>query len=286
VANASQPSPSPLDASPLAPGRETAIAGPGTMCAAQVVLTPPIGSARPPPWMRLNARPSRSGSLVTPTSPISRPITAWTFLSTGSAWAASNGRSASHHGDFSCFARRAGRRQQRPQTEFAWGGKHRRRDVARWVCAALRTGKCPRRIISSLHGGWGASHVHPGPYLRYGHASGHPHALERGRAADLVQRHEGTIGAGTLSGKLKLVASGSSALDLVDTFTLLGDPATNLNLTLVPWTNKYICRSSSVSQAEGRAVNNVKPTPKIVQQKSRGPPSGAALLPCKTWRLR
>jgi hypothetical protein len=110
--------------------------------------------------------------------------------------------------------------------------------------------------------------------------------LERGRGADLVQRHEGTIGAGTLSGKLKLVASGSSALDLVDTFTLLGDPATNLNLTLVPWTNKYICRSSSVSQAEGRAVNNVKPTPKIVQQKSRRPPSGAALLPCKTWRLR
>ena len=42
---------------------------------------------------------------------------------------------------------------------------------------------------------------------------------------------------GTLAGKLELVASGSSALDLVDTFTLLGDPATNLNLTLVPWAN-------------------------------------------------
>ena len=75
------------------------------------------------------------------------------------------GWSASHHGDLSCFARRAGRRQQRPQPESAWGGKHRRRDVARWVCAALRTGQCPRRIIRSLHGGWGASHVHPGPDL-------------------------------------------------------------------------------------------------------------------------
>ncbi|MFZ1631127.1 MAG: hypothetical protein WAV70_19645, partial [Anaerolineae bacterium] len=41
----------------------------------------------------------------------------------------------------------------------------------------------------------------------------------------------------TLAGKLNLVASGSGALDLVDTFTLLGDPATNLNLTLVPWTH-------------------------------------------------
>ena len=26
--------------------------------------------------------------------------------------------------------------------------------MARWVCAALRTGQCPRRIIGALHGGW------------------------------------------------------------------------------------------------------------------------------------
>ena len=67
-----------------------------------------------------------------------------------------------------------------------------------------------------------------------GVATGHQQLAE-GFLASVFQRHEGTIGAGTLSGKLKLVASGSSALDLVDTFTLLGDPATNLNLTLVPW---------------------------------------------------
>jgi len=33
------------------------------------------------------------------------------------------------------------------------------------------------------------------------------------------------------------MASGSSALDLVDTFNLLGDPATRLNVTLAPWSN-------------------------------------------------
>ncbi|MBK9613498.1 MAG: hypothetical protein IPO34_19265 [Dehalococcoidia bacterium] len=68
-----------------------------------------------------------------------------------------------------------------------------------------------------------------------GVATGHQPA--QGFLASTFQRHEGTIGAGTLAGKLQLVASGSSALDLVDTFTLLGDPATNLNLTLVPWTH-------------------------------------------------
>ena len=67
-----------------------------------------------------------------------------------------------------------------------------------------------------------------------GVANGHQQ-LAQGFLASAFQRHEGTIGAGALSGKLKLVASGSSALDLVDTFTLLGDPATHLNLTLVPW---------------------------------------------------
>ena len=70
-----------------------------------------------------------------------------------------------------------------------------------------------------------------------GVATGHQ-LLAQGFLASALQRHEGTIGAGTLSGKLELVASGSSALDLVDTFTLLGDPATRLNLTLVPWTRE------------------------------------------------
>ena len=69
-----------------------------------------------------------------------------------------------------------------------------------------------------------------------GVATGH-HQLAQGFLAATVQRQEGTIGAATLAGKLALIASASSALDLLDTFTLLGDPATHLNLTLVPWTN-------------------------------------------------
>ena len=85
-------------------------------------------------------------------------------------------------------------------------------------------------LLRAAEGGavavWGATGL--------GVATGHQQ-LAQGFLASAFQRHEGTIGAGTLSGKLKLVASGSSALDLVDTFTLLGDPATNLNLTLVPW---------------------------------------------------
>jgi hypothetical protein len=67
-----------------------------------------------------------------------------------------------------------------------------------------------------------------------GVATGHQQ-LAQGFLAAAFQRPAGTIGAGTLAGKLRLVASGASALDLLDTFTLLGDPATRLNLTLVPW---------------------------------------------------
>ena len=87
-------------------------------------------------------------------------------------------------------------------------------------------------LLRAVDGGavavWGATGL--------GVATGHQ-SLAQGFLASTFQRHEGTIGVGTLAGKLELVASGSSALDLLDTFTLLGDPATNLNLTLVPWTN-------------------------------------------------
>ncbi len=76
---------------------------------------------------------------------------------------------------------------------------------------------------------WGATGL--------GIATGHQ-SLAQGFLASVFQRHEGTIGAGTLSGKLQLVASSSNALDLVDTFTLLGDPAMPLNLTLVPWASQ------------------------------------------------
>jgi hypothetical protein len=69
-----------------------------------------------------------------------------------------------------------------------------------------------------------------------GVASGHQ-PLAQGFLASVFQRQDGTLGAATLSGKLALMASGSSALDLMDTFTLLGDPATRLNLVLIPWTD-------------------------------------------------
>lgn len=79
---------------------------------------------------------------------------------------------------------------------------------------------------------WGATGL--------GVATGHQQ-LAQGFLAAVFQSQPGTIGAATLAGKLRLVASGASALDLLDTFTLLGDPATPLNLTLVPWSdNVYL----------------------------------------------
>lgn len=85
-------------------------------------------------------------------------------------------------------------------------------------------------LVRAAEGGavavWGASGL--------GVAVGHQQ-LAAGFLASLYARHEGTLGAGTLSGRLKLEASGSSALDLVDTFNLLGDPAMRLNVTLVLW---------------------------------------------------
>ncbi len=48
---------------------------------------------------------------------------------------------------------------------------------------------------------------------------------------------ERTLGQATLEGKLELLASGSAFIDLVDTYTLLGDPATRLNLKMLALTN-------------------------------------------------
>lgn len=79
---------------------------------------------------------------------------------------------------------------------------------------------------------WGATGL--------GVATGH-HYLAQGFLASVFQDPAATLGAATLSGKLALAASASHALDLVDTFTLLGDPATQLNLALVPWSdNVYL----------------------------------------------
>ena len=89
-------------------------------------------------------------------------------------------------------------------------------------------------LVRAAEGGavaaWGASGL--------GVAVGHQQ-LAAGFLASMYERHEGTLGAATLSGRLKLVASGSSALDLVDTYNLLGDPATRLNVTLAPWANTW-----------------------------------------------
>ena len=54
---------------------------------------------------------------------------------------------------------------------------------------------------------------------------------------DTVYRANMTLGQATLAGKINLVGS----FDLVDTFTLLGDPATQLNTTARPWpVNMYL----------------------------------------------
>jgi len=42
------------------------------------------------------------------------------------------------------------------------------------------------------------------------------------------------LGSAALSGKLSLATHAGYALDLIDTFTLLGDPATRLNLEIQP----------------------------------------------------
>jgi hypothetical protein len=69
-----------------------------------------------------------------------------------------------------------------------------------------------------------------------GVATGHQQ-LAHGFMDAVFQSEPESLGAGALAGKLRLAASATSALDLVDTFTLLGDPATRLNLTIVPWSH-------------------------------------------------
>ncbi len=56
-------------------------------------------------------------------------------------------------------------------------------------------------------------------------------------SVDIDHASADTLGQATLSGKLTLASSGKN-LDLLDTFTLLGDPAMAVNLTLVPWARK------------------------------------------------
>jgi hypothetical protein len=67
----------------------------------------------------------------------------------------------------------------------------------------------------------------------FGVGTGHAY-LADGFFHALFAEHVTTVGEATMAGKLALAASGQH-LDLLDTFTLLGDPTTAPNLALVPW---------------------------------------------------
>jgi hypothetical protein len=86
--------------------------------------------------------------------------------------------------------------------------------------------------LVTLNGGgvvaaWGATGL--------GVGTGH-HALAEGFYQAALNTPGNTLGEAALAGKLSL-ASTHSNLDLLDTFTILGDPATRFDLTIVPWTN-------------------------------------------------
>ncbi|MCG3209107.1 MAG: hypothetical protein FOGNACKC_02726 [Anaerolineae bacterium] len=72
---------------------------------------------------------------------------------------------------------------------------------------------------------WGATGL--------GVASGHDHLQDGFYDAILLSQHP-QLGAAVLAGKLQLLASGLN-LDLLDTFTLFGDPAQKLNFEIVPF---------------------------------------------------
>jgi len=69
-----------------------------------------------------------------------------------------------------------------------------------------------------------------------GVGTGHDH-LSDGFFQAVFDGGAQTVGEATLAGKLALAASGHN-LDLLDTFTLLGDPALRLNRTILPWTEQ------------------------------------------------
>jgi hypothetical protein len=66
-----------------------------------------------------------------------------------------------------------------------------------------------------------------------GVSTGHE-LLAKGFLSAVFQEKTATLGEAALAGKLNLVAEGSTATDLIDTFTLLGDPAVPLDLTSRP----------------------------------------------------
>ncbi len=67
----------------------------------------------------------------------------------------------------------------------------------------------------------------------FGVATGH-HWLASGFMQSVYSDGQTEIGAAALAGKLALAGTGQN-FDLLDTFTLLGDPALPLNTTIIPW---------------------------------------------------
>jgi hypothetical protein len=87
-------------------------------------------------------------------------------------------------------------------------------------------------LLTSSGGGvvaaWGATGL--------GVGTGH-HALADGFYHAVFLTPVNTLGEAALAGKLSLAATGQN-LDLLDTFTLLGDPATRPNRTIVAWASQ------------------------------------------------
>ncbi|MCS7277770.1 MAG: C25 family cysteine peptidase, partial [Aquificaceae bacterium] len=69
-----------------------------------------------------------------------------------------------------------------------------------------------------------------------GIARGHDQ-LSQGFFQAIFEDHVFTIGEATMQGKLQLLQSGRH-LDLLDTFVLLGDPATRIDRTILPWSSR------------------------------------------------
>ena len=109
-------------------------------------------------------------------------------------------------------------------------------------------------LLREAHGGavavWGATGL--------GVATGHMQ-LARGFLASAFQRLDATVGVGTLAGKLALVASGSGAMDLLDTFTLLARPSHEAEPdTRLLDQHRVFADRPALAPAGGRVIDNAK----------------------------
>jgi hypothetical protein len=88
--------------------------------------------------------------------------------------------------------------------------------------------------LLTLNGGgavaaWGATGLGVGT----GHSS-----LDEGFFRAVFSETDSTVGQATWAGKLSLATTGQH-FDLLDTFTLFGDPALRFNRTIIPWANRF-----------------------------------------------